>query len=77
MAGFHITAHALERFQERLPGNQNSERAAKKLQNLSNGAYRVGQRRSGERYYRNGAVLLVVKEKTVVTVYPADLPHAA
>ncbi len=77
MPGFHITAHALERFQERLPGNQNPHRAAKKLQSLADGAYRVGQRHSGERYYRNGPVLLVVKEKTVVTVYAADLPYAA
>lgn len=77
MAGFHITAHALERFQERLPGNQNPDRAAKKLRKLVDKAYRIGQSQSGERYYRNGNTLMVVKEKTVVTVYPADIPYAA
>lgn len=77
MTKFSITQHAIERFQERLPGNPNWERAAEKLKRYAENARRDGQRSSGERYYRSGPVLLVVKENTVVTVYAANVPYAA
>lgn len=71
MSRLRITHHAVERFQERVSSNLSFEKAAQKLQKLAGSAHRIGQRDSGERYYRNGPVLLVVKELTVITVYAA------
>lgn len=74
---FQITQHAVERFQERFPGNLSRERAAQQLRSHANSARRDGQRTSGERYYRSGLVLMVVKENRIVTVYAVNIPYAA
>lgn len=74
---FKITQHAVERFQERFPGNLSRERAAQQLRSHARSARRDGQRASGERYYRSGHVLMVVKEDQIVTVYAVNIPYAA
>lgn len=77
MTKFKVTQHAIERFQERFPGNLNRERAAQQLMRYASTARRDGQRSSGERYYRSGIVLMVVKESQIVTVYAVNIPYAA
>lgn len=77
MTKFKITQHAVERFQERFPGNLSRERATQQLRSYANTARRDGQRSSGERYYRSGLVVMVVKENQIVTVYAVNIPYAA
>jgi len=69
---YKITRHAIDQYIARFAGNVSAATASQRLEAIARKARRKRPAPGGATIYKNNGLELVIKNKTIITIYNAD-----